>query len=67
MFAGALSEGFGTEGRPGPKSIPELQRAIEAILKETKTPGAAIAIVSRDQVEWLAGPGAQPMLLPINR
>ena len=40
-----------------PKSIPELQAAIEAVLKETKTPGAAIAIVSRDQAEWVAGLG----------
>ena len=41
----------------GPKSIPELQTAIEAILKETRTPGAAIAIVSRDKAEWVAGLG----------
>jgi CubicO group peptidase (beta-lactamase class C family) len=40
-----------------PKSIPELQAAIEAVLKETRTPGAAIAIVSRDKTEWLAGLG----------
>src|ERR1017187_3208843 len=41
----------------GPKSIPELQAAIEAILKDTRTPGAAIAIVSRNQAEWVAGIG----------
>src|SRR5882762_8936344 len=40
-----------------PKSIPELQAAIEAVLRETKTPGAAIAIVSRDKVQWVAGIG----------
>ena len=40
-----------------PKSIPELQAAIEAVLKETKTPGAAVAIVSRDKAEWMAGIG----------
>lgn len=40
-----------------PKSIPELQAAIETVLKETRTPGAAIAIVSRDQAEWVAGLG----------
>ncbi len=57
LFTGALAEGFGAEGRPGPKSIPELQMAIQAVLKETKTPGAAIAIVSRDKVEWMAGLG----------
>lgn len=44
-------------GNTGPKSIPELQAAIEAILKDTRTPGAAIAIVSRNQAEWVAGIG----------
>jgi len=44
-------------GNSGPKSIPELQAAIEAILKDTRTPGAAIAIVSRNQTEWMAGIG----------
>ena len=41
----------------GPKSIPELQAVIETILKDTRTPGAAIAIVSRNQTEWVAGIG----------
>ncbi len=40
-----------------PKTIPELQSAIEKVLKETKTPGAGIAIVSREKVEWVAGVG----------
>jgi CubicO group peptidase (beta-lactamase class C family) len=40
-----------------PKTIPELQAAIERVLKETKTPGAGIAIVSRDKTEWVAGMG----------
>lgn len=40
-----------------PHSIPELQSAIETVLKETKTPGAAIAIVSREKIEWLTGIG----------
>lgn len=40
-----------------PKSIPELQAAIETVLKETRTPGATIAIVSRDKAEWVAGIG----------
>jgi CubicO group peptidase (beta-lactamase class C family) len=38
-------------------SIPVLQAAIEIVLKETKTPGAAIAIVSRGKAEWVAGLG----------
>ena len=40
-----------------PRNIPELQAAIEKVLKETKTPGAGIAIVSRDKAEWVAGIG----------
>ena len=44
-------------GGDGPRSIPQLQTAIENVLKETKTPGAGIAIVSRDKAEWVAGIG----------
>jgi CubicO group peptidase (beta-lactamase class C family) len=40
-----------------PKTIPVLQAAIEIVLKQTRTPGAAIAIVSRDKVEWASGVG----------
>ena len=57
LFVTAFSDAFGAEDKPAPKSIPELQIAIENVLKETKTPGAAVAIVSRDKVEWVAGIG----------
>ncbi|MGA2749547.1 MAG: serine hydrolase [Verrucomicrobiota bacterium] len=57
LSVATMSNAFGEESKPGPKSIAELQRAIEAVLKETKTPGAAIAIVSRDKAEWVAGIG----------
>jgi CubicO group peptidase (beta-lactamase class C family) len=40
-----------------PKSIAELEAAVEKVLKETKTPGVGIAIVSRDQAEWVTGIG----------
>ena len=40
-----------------PTTIADLQSAIEAVLQETRTPGAGIAIVSRDKVEWVAGIG----------
>lgn len=40
-----------------PRTIPQLQAAIEKVLKETKTPGAGIAIVSSNQAEWVAGIG----------
>jgi CubicO group peptidase (beta-lactamase class C family) len=41
----------------GPHSLPALQTAIESVLKETKTPGAAIAIVTSNKIDWLAGLG----------
>ena len=41
----------------GPHSIPALQTAIESVLKETKTPGAAIAIITSNKLDWLAGLG----------
>ena len=44
-------------GEVPPQTIPQLQAAIEKVLKETRTPGAAIAIVSRDQADWVAGIG----------
>ncbi len=40
-----------------PHTVAELQAEIEKILRETGTPGAAVAIVSRDRVEWVAGLG----------
>ena len=57
LFIGVTSLGFGENSDGTPKSIPELRAAIERILKETKTPGAGIAIVSRDKAEWIAGIG----------
>jgi CubicO group peptidase (beta-lactamase class C family) len=57
LLATALCRTFGADSNSGPKSIPELQAAIETVLKETRTPGAGIAIVSRDKAEWVAGIG----------
>jgi len=53
----SLSQPVRAQTNTGPHTIPELQKAIESVLKETKTPGAAIVIVSRDKTEWLAGIG----------
>ena len=53
----ALRSGFGADIERRPKSFLELQASIETVLKESRTPGAAIAIVSRDKVEWMAGLG----------
>jgi CubicO group peptidase (beta-lactamase class C family) len=40
-----------------PQTVAELQTEIEKILRESGVPGAAVAIVSRDGVEWVAGLG----------
>ena len=57
LLSAALCDTSNAAIKHTPKSIPELQAAIEAVLRETKTPGAAIAIVSRDEVQWIAGLG----------
>ncbi|MGV3558907.1 serine hydrolase domain-containing protein [Larkinella arboricola] len=40
-----------------PKTIPELQRAIEAVLKRTGTPGVGVALVLGDSAVLVAGLG----------
>ena len=46
------------EEKPKPaQSIAELQQQLEKILKDTHTPGMAVAIVHRDGPEWVAGLG----------
>lgn len=57
LYASAVCQAGGAATEPTPTTIPALQKEIETVLKETKTPGAAIAIVSRDQAEWVAGLG----------
>jgi len=57
LFSLAFSLNANAAGADWPKSIPELQTAIEKVLKETKTPAVGIAIVSRDKTEWVAGIG----------
>jgi CubicO group peptidase (beta-lactamase class C family) len=44
------------ETRP-PQSLEELQAAIEDVLAKTRVPGAGVALVSRDEVLWVAGIG----------
>lgn len=41
----------------GPQTIEDLQKEIEIALKQTGTPGVAIAIISGNKVEWVAGMG----------
>lgn len=40
-----------------PKTIEELETAIRSVLTETKTPGAGVALVTRDRAAWVAGLG----------
>jgi CubicO group peptidase (beta-lactamase class C family) len=53
-FIAACGAARAADIQPAPQSTSELQTAIESVLKETKTPGAAVAIVSRDKVDWMA-------------
>jgi CubicO group peptidase (beta-lactamase class C family) len=53
----ALCTASGQQREQKPKTIADLQSAIEAVLQETRTPGAGIAIVSRDEIEWAGGLG----------
>jgi CubicO group peptidase (beta-lactamase class C family) len=43
--------------RRPPASLTELQQQLETILRQTRTPGASIAIIHRDGPEWIAGLG----------
>jgi CubicO group peptidase (beta-lactamase class C family) len=53
----ALCTASGQQREQKPTTIVDLRNAIEAVLHETRTPGAGIAIVSRDEIEWAAGLG----------
>lgn len=59
----ALCTTSGEQSEYSPKTIAELRSAIEAVLHETRTPGAGIAIVSRDEIEWTAGLGMADVAL----
>jgi len=53
----ALCMASGQQREKTPTPIADLRNAIEAVLHETRTPGAAVVIVSRDKVEWMVGLG----------
>lgn len=57
LLLSAFCISFADESLGAPSSIPELQKAIETVLANTKTPGVGIAIVSSNKVEWVAGIG----------
>jgi len=50
-----FAQGVSTTNKP--QTLGELQDSIQKILVETKTPGAAIVMVSGDEVVWLKGLG----------
>lgn len=60
IFAFVLLGSMGAQSS-APRTIGELQQEIEKVLRETGTPGAAVAIVGRDKVEWVAGLGLADM------
>ena len=67
LLVAALGNAFGADSESGPKSISELWSAIEAVLKQTQTPGVGIAIVSSNKAEWAAGIGKfATCLSPLN-
>jgi CubicO group peptidase (beta-lactamase class C family) len=45
------------EEKPPPHSVAELEQRIRAILEETHTPGVGAALVTKDEVPWVAGIG----------
>ena len=53
----ALCTASGQQREQKPTTIADLRNAIQAVLHETRTPGAGIAIVSRNEIEWAAGVG----------
>jgi CubicO group peptidase (beta-lactamase class C family) len=55
--AAALVLGAAEKKEPVPQTLDELQAAIAKVLVETKTPGAGIAIVTRDRVLLAGGIG----------
>ncbi len=46
-----------TENKKPAQSIEELQRQLEHVLQDMHIPGMSIAIVNRDNPEWIAGLG----------
>jgi CubicO group peptidase (beta-lactamase class C family) len=43
--------------KPAPKTLTELEKGIREILKETKTPGIGVALVTTEETPWVAGIG----------
>jgi len=57
VLAAAVHAQEASEEEPAPTSFEELETRITGILEETGTPGAGIAVVSPDEILWIAGIG----------
>lgn len=42
---------------PRPKTLPELQQAVQGLLSKNHVPGAGVALVAKDRVIWAGGVG----------
>jgi CubicO group peptidase (beta-lactamase class C family) len=57
VFIGLTSFAQNVSDGRKPKNLAELKSSIQKILKETKTPGVGVALVTGDSVVWLGGLG----------
>ena len=57
VLAAAVHAQNAAEEKPAPTSFEELEAGITGILEETATPGVGIAVVSPDEILWIAGIG----------
>lgn len=57
LLLSTVSYGREPKQSKSPKTIPALRKAIEKVLRETKTPAAGVALVRGDSVAWVAGLG----------
>jgi CubicO group peptidase (beta-lactamase class C family) len=56
-LAGFAAESAPAPQAPKPKTIEELQKAIQGVLTKTQVPGVGIALVTKDKVIWAGGIG----------
>jgi CubicO group peptidase (beta-lactamase class C family) len=57
VVAAACSAETQSSNEPTPQSLDEFQQAATRVLHETGVPGAGMALVRRDAVEWEGGLG----------
>jgi len=57
IFSGCGGAPIGPAETPHPKTIEELQHAVQSILTREHVPGAGIALVDKDHIVWSGGVG----------